>query len=427
MRRRSVYLALPGVLWFTVATGTLASAGTANVSLSEVAADSQGGALVEVALASAGQVLSAVQFDISYQSQALVFSVSPVGTLAIQGKSVWTSSPQPGLERILIVGLNQNALIDGVLATLSIQVTGGASPGVYPLGLTNAVASDPTGGPVPLSTGDGGVVVMGTGVTAPAITAVANAASYAIGPVAPGEIVLVAGNFLADSALIGAQTSAGFVAASLGATTVLFDDVPAPLVYTMANQLSAIVPYEVSGQAQTSIQVEYQGVRSTPFTVAVAPTAPGIFTSNESGSGQGAIVNQDGSINGPGNPAAGGDVISIYATGEGFIANAPPDGTGATGASDTVAAGSTRVLINGTFVDEVTANNPTCSLQPGDPTGGQWITYSGLAPGLPGVWQVNVQIPMCVAPSTSTLLFLWQNSVPDTDANSGYHMFIAVK
>jgi len=383
VRRRSFYLALPGVLWFTVAAGTLASAGTANISLTEVAADSQGGALVEVALASAGQVLSAIQFDVSYQSQALVFSVSPGGTLAIQGKSVWTSSPQPGLERILIVGLNQNALIDGVLATLSIQVTGGASPGVYPLGLTNAIAADPTGGPVPLSTGDGGVVVTGTGVTAPAITAVANAASWATGPVAPGEIVIVAGNFLADSGLIGAQiTSAGFVAASLGAATVLFDDVPAPLVYTMANQLSAIVPYEVSGQAQTSIQVEYQGVRSTPVTVAVAPTAPGIFTVNESGSGQGAIVNRDGSLNGPANPAAGGDVVSIYATGEGQTAPLGTDGIIVTAADLRQPVWAVTVSIGGQ-----------------DAT----VLYAGSAGDeVAGLLQVNARVPLGIMPSTAT-------------------------
>jgi len=382
VRRRSFYLALPGVLWFTVATGTLASAGTANISLTEVAADSQGGAVVEVALASAGQALSAIQFDVSYQSQALVFSVSPIGTLAIQGKSVWTSSAQPGLERILIVGLNQNALIDGVLATLSIQVTGGASPGVYPLGLTNAIASDPTGGPVPLSTGDGGVVVTGTGVTAPAISAVANAASWATGPVAPGEIVIIAGNFLADSALIGAQTSAGFVAASLGATTVLFDDVPAPLLYTMANQLSAIVPYEVSGQAQTSIQVEYQGVRSTPFTVAVAPTAPGIFTLNESGSGQGAIMNQDGSINGPGNPAAGGDVVSIYGTGEGQTTPLGTDGIIVTAADLRQPVQTVTVSIGG--------QNAT-------------VLYAGSAGDeVAGLLQIDARVPLGITPSTAT-------------------------
>ena len=382
MRRRSFYLALPGVLWFTVATGTLASAGTANISLTEVAADSQGGAVVEVALASAGQALSAIQFDVSYQSQALVFSISPIGTLAIQGKSVWTSSAQPGLERILIVGLNQNALIDGVLATLSIQVTGGASPGVYPLGLTNAIASDPTGGPVPLSTGDGGVVVTGTGVTAPAISAVANAASWATGPVAPGEIVIIAGNFLADSALIGAQTSAGFVAASLGATTVLFDDVPAPLLYTMANQLSAIVPYEVSGQAQTSIQVEYQGVRSTPFTVAVAPTAPGIFTLNESGSGQGAIMNQDGSINGPGNPAAGGDVVSIYGTGEGQTTPLGTDGIIVTAADLRQPVQTVTVSIGG--------QNAT-------------VLYAGSAGDeVAGLLQIDARVPLGITPSTAT-------------------------
>jgi uncharacterized protein (TIGR03437 family) len=235
---------------------------------------------------------------------------------------------------------------------------------------------------VPLSTGDGGVVVTGTGVTAPAISAVANAASWATGPVAPGEIVIIAGNFLADSALIGAQTSAGFVAASLGATTVLFDDVPAPLLYTMANQLSAIVPYEVSGQAQTSIQVEYQGVRSTPFTVAVAPTAPGIFTLNESGSGQGAIVNQDGSINGPGNPAAGGDVVSIYGTGEGQTTPLGTDGIIVTAADLRQPVQTVTVSIGG--------QNAT-------------VLYAGSAGDeVAGLLQIDARVPLGITPSTAT-------------------------
>jgi len=38
---------------------------------------------------------------------------------------------------------------------------------------------------------------------------------------------------------------------------------------------------------------------------------------NQSGNGQGAILNQDNTVNGPGNPAATGSVIQIFATGEG--------------------------------------------------------------------------------------------------------------
>jgi hypothetical protein len=163
--------------------------------------------------------------------------------------------------------------------------------------------------------------------------------------------------------------------------------------------------------------------------VTMSPQSPGIFECPESTGQlrQACVLNSDNTVNSSSNAAKRGAVISIYATGQGYIANAPPDGTGATGASATVAAGSTRVWIGPGYVDEVTANNPACMLQAGDPANGQWITYSGLAPGLPGVWQINVQIPMCVAPSTSTVLFVFQNNVSDTDANSGYHMYIAVK
>jgi uncharacterized protein (TIGR03437 family) len=92
-----------------------------------------------------------------------------------------------------------------------------------------------------------------------------------------------------------------------------------------------------------------------------------------------------------------------------------------------VAAGSTRVFIAPTYVDEVTAGNPVCALQPGDPTNGQWILYSGLAPGYPGLWQINVQIPMCVAPASQVILIVSQNGDSDTDAQSGFHTTIAVK
>lgn len=380
VQHRGFNVALPGMLWFAIATG--ASAATASISLTEVVADAQGSALVEVTLASGGQALSAVQCDISYQDQALVFSVSPGGALASAGKSIWTANPQPGLERILIVGLNQNVVADGVLATLSVEMNAGPAPGVYTLGLTNALASDPRGGPVSLSTSDGGVVVGGTGVVAPAIAAVANAASYAVGPVAPGEIVVIAGNFLAASAPASAQlTSAGSVANALGATRVLFDDIPAPLLYTEANQLSAIVPYEVSGQAQTSIQVEYQGVRSAPLIVAVAQASPGIFTLNKSGTGQAAIVNQDGTINGPDNPATRGDVVSIYGTGEGQTVPPGTDGIIVTSADLRQPLQAVTVSIGGQSTD---------------------VLYAGSAGDeVAGLLQVNARIPLGIAPNTA--------------------------
>jgi uncharacterized protein (TIGR03437 family) len=69
------------------------------------------------------------------------------------------------------------------------------------------------------------------------------------------------------------------------------------------------------------------GVQTNSLNVNVAATAPAVFSL---GNGQGAILNQDGSVNGPGNPAARGSVISIYGTGEGQLNPLGVDGTLAT-------------------------------------------------------------------------------------------------
>ena len=59
------------------------------------------------------------------------------------------------------------------------------------------------------------------------------------------------------------------------------------------------------------------GIRSAPFPWRWPRSSPGIFTLNSSGSGQAAVVNENGTVNGPENPAPRGTVVSIYGTGEG--------------------------------------------------------------------------------------------------------------
>jgi uncharacterized protein (TIGR03437 family) len=370
---------VPG--WAAVPDATVSSV-TPSIAVTEVVVNAQGGAAVEVSLSSGGQTLSGIQCDVSYPDKALSFSVSSGASVTRAAKMTWTATPEPGVERILAVGLNQNVIPDGVLVTLAVQVKTGAAPGVYALTLTNVIASDPSGAPVMLSTIDGGAVVPGTGVSAPAVGAVGNAASYSGNFVAPGEIVVIFGNSFTESTPNAMQlTATGTVAASLGGTTALFNDVPAPLLYTSASQLSAIVPYEVDGQTQTSIQVEYQGIRSAPLIVPVAPTAPGVFTLDLSGSGQGAIVNQDGTVNGPANPAASGDIVSIYGTGEGETVPPGTDGIILTAADLCRPVQTVTVSIAGQSAD---------------------VLYAGSAgDSVAGLLQVNARIPMGVAPGTA--------------------------
>ena len=63
--------------------------------------------------------------------------------------------------------------------------------------------------------------------------------------------------------------------------------------------------------------MSYDNQTSTAETFPVASSAPGIFTDNATGSGQGAILNQDYGLNSTTNPAAPGSIIMLYATGGG--------------------------------------------------------------------------------------------------------------
>jgi uncharacterized protein (TIGR03437 family) len=128
---------------------------------------------------------------------------------------------------------------------------------------------------------------------------VVNGASHAGGAVSPGEIVTISGSGFGT----GAQAQ--------------FDGVTAPLLSAQSGQVTAVVPYEVSGNPSTQLQVSYQGQSSIAVAVPVAAAAPGIFTVDGSGNGQGLIANEDGSANAPGNAASVGTTVVVYATGEG--------------------------------------------------------------------------------------------------------------
>ena len=100
---------------------------------------------------------------------------------------------------------------------------------------------------------------------------------------------------------------------------ILFDGIPAPIVYVTATQCSAVIPYFGAINPTTHVQVEYQGVRSDPFQIAVTATAPGLFTADSSGKGQASATNSDGvTPNSSASPAHPGSIVTLWATGEGL-------------------------------------------------------------------------------------------------------------
>jgi uncharacterized protein (TIGR03437 family) len=208
---------------------------------------------------------------------------------------------------------------------------------------------------------------------APAISAVVNGASGATGAIAPGEIVTIAGSGLGPNAGVSfsVNPNTGKVDTTLAGTTVLFNGFAAPITYTSANQINAIVPYEIAGQASVTIQVQYQGAQSAGVVLTVGSAAPGVFTFNATGKGQAVAANQNGTLNGPSSPAAKGSYETIYFTGGGQTS--PPGVTGSVNGSTLKwLAQNIRVTVGGV------------------PAG---VEFDGAAPGfVDGVGQLNIQI-----------------------------------
>jgi uncharacterized protein (TIGR03437 family) len=116
---------------------------------------------------------------------------------------------------------------------------------------------------------------------------------------------------------------------------------------------------------------------SDPVALPVASSSPGIFSVDYTGSGQGAILNQDGTVNSSSRPAPAGSVVTVYATGEGQTSPPGTDGKLANGPVYPAPKLPVTVTIGGAQAD---------------------VLYAGAAPTLvAGALQVNVRIPISVA------------------------------
>lgn len=109
---------------------------------------------------------------------------------------------------------------------------------------------------------------------------VLNLASQLPGPVAPGELVTLIGSGIGPSSPVqpGGNTMAG-------GASVLFDGTPAPILYAGMDEIQLVVPYEISGESATTMQVIDNGEVAATVFLPVAAASPAVFTSDGSGVG----------------------------------------------------------------------------------------------------------------------------------------------
>jgi uncharacterized protein (TIGR03437 family) len=204
------------------------------------------------------------------------------------------------------------------------------------------------------------------GVSQPTITAVVNAASFDA-TVPRGCLISIFGTKLARAP---ASANSVPLPRKLEDATVLVGDLElaAPLYFVSPTQINAQLPFEALGDTLSLIVTTAEG-RSQPFLVRPAASGPGLFTRDSSGKGPVLALTPNFQ---PADAVAPGQPLILYATGLG--PTDPPVVSGNPGATQEPL---NRVI----SVPEVFAGDYALPAP---------VAYAGLAPGMAGVYQINV-------------------------------------
>jgi len=211
------------------------------------------------------------------------------------------------------------------------------------------------------------------GANVPLPSKVSNGASFLdTASLAPGVLISVFGTGLASSSISGTSP----LPTDLAGTQVTLGNQPLPLLYASDGQVNAQVPYGLAVNTQLQLQVKRGATLSVPQSLTVAPAQPAVFTLDQSGAGQGAIVNAGNVIVDAQAPASSGDTVVIYCTGLGAVSPAVPAGVPAPTTSLSQTTNPVTVSIGG---------------QPAQ------VAFAGLTPGYAGLYQINAVVPAGVS------------------------------
>jgi uncharacterized protein (TIGR03437 family) len=209
----------------------------------------------------------------------------------------------------------------------------------------------------------------------PVISSIIDAASLQTGSYAPGSYIAILGSGLSDFTDVP-QTAAHPLAIDFA--SVSFDvpsahiSVPGHLIYASPTQINVEVPWELQGQTTAQVKVNVEFSPSNVVSISLAPVAPAFFVV----AGNVAARDLSFQVVNAGNPAHAGATVQLYANGLGAVTNQPPSGDPAPG---------------GPY-----AETPLPVVTIG--TQQAQVLFSGLTPGVGGLYALNVAVPPSLAP-----------------------------
>ena len=210
------------------------------------------------------------------------------------------------------------------------------------------------------------------GPLVPTVTAVVNGASFVGGGVVPGEIATAFGTNITSSNGINLTSSLPLPTTFLTDSLMVNNQPVALFAVDNVNgqqQYNFQVPWEVASGPTVTIAASNNGTSSASITVPVLTAQPGIFNYSAGGNTFGAILHANYQLASTADPAKPGETVLIYCTGLGAVSSPPANGEPGKGqptmATPTVTVGGTKAI----------------------------VSFSGLAPGFVGLYQINVEVP----------------------------------
>ena len=207
---------------------------------------------------------------------------------------------------------------------------------------------------------------------------------------APGSYITIYGANLADVTHV---FSTNYLPVSLSDVSVSFDggglSLPGHLYFVSPGQINVQIPWEFQGQSSVSMKVNVTGnewyLQSAVYTLSLAQYCPGFFVNPSSGI-VAAVDYQQGTVVSAAAPAQRGDILELYLNGMGPVTNQ-------------TAVLSGQPSPGGSLLPQTTTN-PTVSI------GGvnAAVAFAGLAPGIVGLYQVNVTLPATVSSGTQPIV-----------------------
>ncbi len=220
---------------------------------------------------------------------------------------------------------------------------------------------------------------------------VTNGASFTPGQMVPGEIASLFGTNLTNATGINLASTLPLPQQFLG-VSVMVNGTAAPIfaVDNVRNQqqINFQVPWEVAGQPSATVQVVNNGAPSNTISVPLLNGQPGVFNYSVPGLplAFGAILHANFQLADSAHPAAANETVLIYCTALGLVSPAQQDGVAAVGETRTVA-------------------TPIVSI------GGKQAStsYSGLAPGFVGLYQINAVVPAGLGAGNQAVVIVMGN------------------